>query len=280
MWLTHPCSAIAIAVQTIPEALSSIVTIVLAKGTNTMAKKQAVIRKLPAVETLGSTSVICTDKTGTLTQNKMTVVDFYMYGYEEKVLATDIGEEIALSSNDDIASTRDQNESEIALTLASTLCNDSDVTDEGVEIGDPTEVALINHADRNNINYKALRERCNRLNELPFDSDRKLMSTINQVEDKVYMFTKGAPDVIFNRCKYVLDDGDVVEINDEIINQFKKANEDFSNKALRVLAFATKEIEDENFVPTLEDEDELILIGLMAMIDPPREEVYRSSKRS
>ncbi len=272
--------AIAIAVAAIPEALSSIVTIVLAKGTNTMAKKQAVIRKLPAVETLGSTSVICTDKTGTLTQNKMTVVDFYMYGYEEKVLATDIGEEIALSSNDDIASTRDQNESEIALTLASTLCNDSHVTDEGVEIGDPTEVALINYADRNNINYKVLRERCNRLNELPFDSDRKLMSTINQVEDKVYMFTKGAPDVIFNRCKYVLDDGDVVEINDEIINQFKKANEDFSNKALRVLAFATKEIEDENFVPTLEDEDELILIGLMAMIDPPREEVYEAVKEA
>ncbi len=272
--------AIAIAVAAIPEALSSIVTIVLAKGTNTMAKKQAVIRKLPAVETLGSTSVICTDKTGTLTQNKMTVVDFYMYGDEEKVLATDIGEEIALSSNDDIASTRDQNESEIALTLASTLCNDSDITDEGVEIGDPTEVALINHADRNNINYKVLRERCNRLNELPFDSDRKLMSTINQVEDKVYMFTKGAPDVIFNRCKYVLDDGDVVAINDEIINQFKKANEDFSNKALRVLAFATKEIEDKNFVPTLEDEDELILIGLMAMIDPPREEVYEAVKEA
>ena len=272
--------AIAIAVAAIPEALSSIVTIVLAKGTNTMAKKQAVIRKLPAVETLGSTSVICTDKTGTLTQNKMTVVDFYMYGDEEKVLSTDIGEEIALSSNDDIASTRDQNESEIALTLASTLCNDSDITDEGVEIGDPTEVALINHADRNNINYKVLRERCNRLNELPFDSDRKLMSTINQVEDKVYMFTKGAPDVIFNRCKYVLDDGDVVAINDEIINQFKKANEDFSNKALRVLAFATKEIEDKNFVPTLEDEDELILIGLMAMIDPPREEVYEAVKEA
>ncbi len=272
--------AIAIAVAAIPEALSSIVTIVLAKGTNTMAKKQAVIRKLPAVETLGCTSVICTDKTGTLTQNKMTVVDFYMYGYEEKMLATNVGEEIALSTNDDIASTREPNENELALTLASTLCNDSDVTPEGVEIGDPTEVALINHAEKNNIDYKTLREKCNRLNELPFDSDRKLMSTINQVGNKVYMFTKGAPDVIFNRCKYVLDDGEVIAINDEIINEFKKANEDYSDKALRVLAFATKEIQDENFVPTLEDENELILIGLMAMIDPPREEVYEAVKEA
>lgn len=270
--------AIAIAVAAIPEALSSIVTIVLAKGTNTMAKKQSVVRKLPAVETLGSTSVICTDKTGTLTQNKMTVVDYYMYG--EKVLATNMNEEIALSSNDDIASTSESNENELALTLASTLCNDSDVTSEGVEIGDPTEVALINYAEKNNINYKIIREKCIRLNELPFDSDRKLMSTINKVADKVYMFTKGAPDVIFSRCKYVLDDGQQIEINDEIINKFKKANEDFSNKALRVLAFAIKEIDDESFIPTLDDEDELTLIGLMAMIDPPRKEVYEAVKEA
>lgn len=269
--------AIAIAVAAIPEALSSIVTIVMAKGTNTMAKKQAVIRKLPAVETLGSAGVICTDKTGTLTQNKMTVVDIYMYGYEEKIFTGDMNEEIAISSNDDIALT---SENEIALTLASILCNDSDVTDEGVEIGDPTEVALINYADKNNADYKTLRKMYNRLNELPFDSDRKLMSTLNKVENKVYMFTKGAPDVIFERCKNVLYNGEIVEIKDKIINEFKKANEGFSNKALRVLAFATKEIQDENFVPTLEDEDEFTLIGLMAMIDPPREEVYEAVKEA
>ena len=265
--------AIAIAVAAIPEALSSIVTIVLAKGTNTMAKKQSVVRKLPAVETLGSTSVICTDKTGTLTQNKMTVVDFYMYGVKEKVLATNENE-------DEIASTNEFGEQEIALTLASTLCNDSDITSEGVEIGDPTEIALINHASKNNINYKILRERCNRLNELPFDSDRKLMSTINKVNDRVLMFTKGAPDVIFSRCKNVLDDGELVTINDEIINEYRIANEEFSNKALRVLAFAIKEVEDENFVPSLEDEKDLTLIGLMAMIDPPREVVYDAVKEA
>ena len=272
--------AIAIAVAAIPEALSSIVTIVLAMGTNTMAKKQAVIRKLPAVETLGSTSVICTDKTGTLTQNKMTVVDTYMYGYKEKVLSTNADAEVAMSSHDDIASTSDLSDNEIALILASTLCNDSDITSEGIEIGDPTEVAFINHAIKNDINYKSIREQYNRLSEIPFDSDRKLMSTINKVDDKVYMFTKGAPDIIFSRCKYVLDDGEVIKINDDIIKEFKKANEDFSNKALRVLAFATKEIEDKDFVPTLDDEDGLTLIGLMAMIDPPREEVYEAVKEA
>ncbi|MEG0856509.1 MAG: cation-translocating P-type ATPase [Terrisporobacter sp.] len=265
--------AIAIAVAAIPEALSSIVTIVLAKGTNTMAKKQAVIRKLPAVETLGSTSVICTDKTGTLTQNKMTVVDFYMYGVKEKVLATNADDE-------EVAVTGVSSEQEMALTLASTLCNDSDVTSEGIEIGDPTEVALINYAEKNNLNYKHLREKYNRLNELPFDSDRKLMSTVNKIDKDVLMFTKGAPDVIFDRCKYALEDGELVPISEEIINEYKRVNEEFSNKALRVLAFATKNIDDETFVPAIEDENELTLIGIMAMIDPPREEVYEAVREA
>ena len=105
---------------------------------------------------------------------------------------------------------------EIALTLASTLCNDSHITDENVEIGDPTEVALINYANKQNIDYKLIREKCNRLNELPFDSDRKLMSTVNKVDDKMLMFTKGAPDIIFSRCKYALKDGEIVDISEEI----------------------------------------------------------------
>ncbi|RDY23922.1 cation-translocating P-type ATPase [Romboutsia maritimum] len=263
--------AIAIAVAAIPEALSSIVTIVLAVGTNTMAKKQAIIRKLPAVETLGSTSIICTDKTGTLTQNKMTVVDTYMYGVEELSLADNIdASEIALTNYNLI-----QGES---LTLASVLCNDSDITHEGVEIGDPTEVALINFAQKNDLNYKEIREKYKRLSELPFDSDRKLMSTVNNIDDKVIMLTKGAPDVVFSRCKYALNDGELVPITEEIINEYKKVNEEFSNKALRVLAFATKDIEDENFSPAIEDEKDLTLVGLMAMIDPPREEVYEAVK--
>ncbi|CEH33531.1 cation-translocating P-type ATPase [Romboutsia lituseburensis] len=265
--------AIAIAVAAIPEALSSIVTIVLAVGTNTMAKKQAIIRKLPAVETLGSTSVICTDKTGTLTQNKMTVVKTYMYGVKEASLVDN-------TSGSEAAITRHNSYQEEMLTLASVLCNDSDITKEGVEIGDPTEVALINYATKNDLSYKEIRLNNDRLAELPFDSDRKLMSTVNKVDNDVFMFTKGAPDVIFSRCKYALEDGELVEINNDIISEYRKINEEFSNKALRVLAFASKNVKSETFAPTLDDEDDLTLVGLMAMIDPPRDEVYEAVKNA
>lgn len=263
--------SVAIAVAAIPEALSSIVTIVLAVGTNTMAKKQAIVRKLPAVETLGSTSVICTDKTGTLTQNKMTVVDTYMYGCEDFDLSHSV-------NKSEVAITKAISLQESYLMLCESLCNDSDITIEGVEIGDPTEIALMNHTNKNDFDYKSLREKYVRLSELPFDSDRKLMSTVNKIDNDVVMFTKGAPDIIFSRCKYALQDNNLVEITDEIINKYKKMNEEFSNKALRVLAFATKNVEDENFVPSVEDENNLTLIGLTAMIDPPRDEVYDAVK--
>ena len=259
--------AIAIAVAAIPEALSSIVTIVLAVGTNTMAKKQAIVRKLPAVETLGSTSIICTDKTGTLTQNKMTVVDVYTYEDKELVLADNMdGHEVAATKT----TIQDR-----YLSLASILCNDSDINDDGIEIGDPTEVALISYAKQNEIDYKFLREKYIRTSEIPFDSDRKLMSTVNEIDGEYVMFTKGAPDVVFSRCKYVLSNGEVIDFNEEIINEYKQINEDFSNQALRVLAFASKKVSS-NFEPTVDDENELTLIGLMAMIDPPREEVYEA----
>ncbi|WP_286311903.1 HAD-IC family P-type ATPase, partial [Romboutsia ilealis] len=257
--------SIAVAVAAIPEALSSIVTIVLSVGTNDMAKKQAIIRQLPAVETLGSTSVICTDKTGTLTQNKMTVVDFYMYETPKEDMNP---KNINYSYQSKI------------LTVASAICNDSNINNEGKEIGDPTEVALIKFANTRNLDYNTLRNRYNRLNEIPFDSDRKLMSTVNNIHGNVYMFTKGAPDVVFSRCKYAMVDGDTVDINEDILNAYKSMNEEFSNKALRVLAFAIKDVEDDNFVPLLEDEDNMTLVGLMAMIDPPREEVYKSVREA
>lgn len=256
--------AIAVAVAAIPEALSSIVTIVLAVGTKDMAKKQAIIRKLPAVETLGSTSVICTDKTGTLTQNKMTVVDFFMYGVNKAKVEE-----------------KNNNSSQVeAMDLSSTLCNDSEVTETGKEIGDPTEISLLRFAEKRGIDYKELREKYDRLSEIPFDSDRKLMSTVNSINGNAIMFTKGAPDVVFARSNTVLNNGEVEEMTEEIKNEYRKVNEDFSNRALRVLAFAVKDVPDENFVPCLEDETEMTLVGLMAMIDPPREQVYDAVKEA
>ena len=276
--------AIAIAVAAIPEALTSIVTIVLASGTNTMAKRQSIIRKLPAVETLGSTSVICTDKTGTLTQNKMTVVETYLYGPDsDKFNGFDYIKDYTNTNSNNNENTSDGTEIAVCacaiqeryLSLSSILCNDSDVNEEGIEIGDPTEVALINYAEKYDVDYKSIRENYTRISEIPFDSDRKLMTTVNLIDDENIMFTKGAPDVIFKRCKYALKYDEVIEISDEILDEYKKINENFSNRALRVLAFAYKKVSDE-FEPTLADENDLILIGLMAMIDPPREEVFKA----
>lgn len=255
--------SISVAVAAIPEALSSIVTIVLASGTNTMAKRKAIIRKLPAVETLGATSIICTDKTGTLTQNKMTVVDNYIskdgeYSFEINIEKAPKNEKYFL--------------------LASILCNDSDINEEGKETGDPTEVGLINFAKNNSIDFKKIRDEYRRKGEIPFDSDRKIMSTVNEVDGKTIMFSKGAPDIILSRCKYALVNRKVVDLNENILNEYKAKNEEFSNRALRVLAFAMKEINNESFVPTLDDEFDLTLIGLTAMMDPPRESVYDAIK--
>lgn len=280
--------AIAIAVAAIPEALTSIVTIVLASGTNTMAKRQSIIRKLPAVETLGSTSVICTDKTGTLTQNKMTVVETYLYGPDsDKFNGFDYIKDYTNTNSNNNENTSDGTEIAVCacaiqeryLSLSSILCNDSDVNEEGIEIGDPTEVALINYSEKYDVDYKSIRENYTRISEIPFDSDRKLMTTVNLIDDENIMFTKGAPDVIFKRCKYALKYDEVIEISDEILDEYKKINENFSNRALRVLAFAYKNVADE-FEPSLDDENNLILIGLMAMIDPPREEVFDSVKEA
>ncbi|HAP14905.1 MAG TPA: ATPase, partial [Lactococcus sp.] len=253
--------AVAVAVAAIPEALSSIVTIVLSVGTNKMAKQHAIIRKLPAVETLGSTSVICTDKTGTLTQNKMTVVDYFLPS----------GKEESFPAQPD--SWRND---EALLVQAAVLCNDSNINEEGQELGDPTEVALIAFSNKVGKPYQELRDAYPRLAELPFDSDRKLMSTINLIDDEKIMLTKGGPDVMFARCSKVLINGQVQEFTDELKANFQKENEAFSNKALRVLAYAYKPLGQDKEVLDLEDENDLILIGLTAMIDPPREAVYAS----
>ena len=250
--------AVAVAVAAIPEALSSVVTIVLSVGTNKMAKQHAIMRNLPAVETLGSTSVICTDKTGTLTQNKMTVVDSFLptQGSKELTDLTQADQKLLLN--------------------AMVLCNDSSFSQEGQLLGDPTEVALIAYSDKIGYPYQDLREKSPRLAEFPFDSERKLMSTINDFEGQKTIFVKGGPDVLFNRCNQVFLDGKVQEFTPELKEKFQAQNEAFSQKALRVLAYAYKPVSDNKTELTLTDENDLILIGLSAMIDRPREAVYDS----
>lgn len=245
--------AVALAVAAIPEALSSIVTIVLSFGTQKMAREHAIIRKLQAVEGLGSVSIICSDKTGTLTQNKMTVEDYYVD--EKRVPAAEI----------------DLNEADQKrLLYYSILCNDSTNTD-GKEIGDPTETALINLGSRMNVSALQLRQQYPRLKEIPFDSERKLMSTLHMVDGRPVMIIKGAVDVMLRRMSHIRVRGEARRISEEDMARIERQNTGFSEMGLRVLAFAYREIEEERDL-TLEDEDHLTFLGLVSMMDPPRQE--------
>ena len=245
--------AVALAVAAIPEALSSIVTIVLSFGTQKMAKEHAIIRKLQAVEGLGSVSIICSDKTGTLTQNKMTVEDYYVN--EKRIPAAEI----------DI-----QKKEQRQLLDYSILCNDSTNVD-GMEIGDPTETALINIGTRLGVGTMDVREAYPRKTEIPFDSDRKLMSTVNEMDGERVMITKGAVDVLLNRMAYIQKGDGVCPITDADKAAIEAQNQEFSRGGLRVLAFAYKKMEDERDL-CLEDENDLIFLGLISMMDPPRVE--------
>ena len=245
--------ALALAVAAIPEALSSIVTIVLALGTQKMAKENAIIKKIRAVEGLGSVSIICSDKTGTLTQNKMTVRKVYV---DKKLIN---GSEISLD-----------NKVQEYLIKNSILCNDS-TSREGKEIGDPTEVALVNLGHDIEIDELNLRNEYNRLAEIPFDSDRKLMSTLHKIDGKNIMFTKGALDVILDRVKYIMTSDGVRELTLEDKNEILDVNRSLSESGLRVLSFAYRQL-DEVRELTLEDEYDYTFLGLISMIDPPREE--------
>ncbi|QUO38757.1 cation-translocating P-type ATPase [Dysosmobacter sp. Marseille-Q4140] len=234
--------AVALAVAAIPEALSSIVTIVLSFGTQKMARENAIIRKLQAVEGLGSVSVICSDKTGTLTQNKMTVKALYTGGKIIRAEEADFHDPV-----------------QEPLLRTALLCSDATVDEHG-EVGDPTETALVRLGEDYGFDELVTRSKWPRITEIPFDSDRKMMSTVHQLSGGLLMATKGAVDVLLDRCV----------ISDEERAQVEAANERFSSQGLRVLAFACRTVTSP--AVSLADENGLTLLGLIAMMDPPRPE--------
>lgn len=253
-------TSISLAVAAIPEGLPAIVAIVLALGVQRMVKKNAIIRKLPAVETLGSVSIICSDKTGTLTQNKMTVTTVYTNDSYIKESEFNLNE----------------NESKL-LVDCMVLCNDATYSEKS-QTGDPTEIALLESPFKLNILKEKLEKEFKRIDEIPFDSDRKLMTTVNLVDEKkARVFTKGALDSILSICNKISVNGKLLDFTKEYKAKVLENSNIMSDKALRVLAFAYKDISKENIVLDSLEKD-LVFIGMVGMIDPPRLEVKDSIK--
>ena len=270
--------SIAIAVCVIPESLPACVTVTMSLGVQRMSKKKAIVRNLPAVETLGSTEIICSDKTGTLTLNKMTVQNFFLKKGEKdkecifEVDATDTDKIDELNKNLNFK----------MLARCMLLCNDTKTRIEGCSletIGDPTETALVHFAHKFNLGKEYADAKWPRVCELPFDSERKLMSTLNDKGEKgQILYTKGALDNLLPRCTKILDEGKVREITDADIKQINKVASSFAREALRVLGYAYRPVERERTRLQPSDEEGMIFIGFSGMIDPPREEVYESIK--
>ena len=239
--------AVSLAVAAIPEGLAAVVTIVLSIGVTKMSKRNAVIRKLTAVETLGCTQIICSDKTGTLTQNKMTVVDYR--GTDEKLLAT-----------------------------AMALCCDAEIQEDGTVKGEPTEAALVVYADKLGLKKSELEQSFARVGEAPFDSGRKMMSTVHKTENGFVQYTKGAPDIVLSLCTSAYLDGKKVPMTDEIRTAIADANKEMADQALRVLCAAMRTYKEQPSNEPQELEQDLCYIGLAGMIDPVRPEVVDAIK--
>ena len=251
--------AVALAVAAIPEALSSIVTIVLAIGTQKMARQNAIIKELKAVESLGSVQVICSDKTGTLTQNRMTVQNIWA----DNTLTAGTSLELA---------------NDAQRTLLKIALLDSDATmdrEKGTSVGDPTEVALVQLGNHFGVEETAYRSQHPRLAELAFDSDRKLMSTLHDVDGAPMLYTKGAIDVLLDRSTRLLTAHGPVPLTPELRAEIERVNREQSENGLRVLAFAQRPMEEARLL-TLEDERDYIFVGLISMIDPPRPESVKA----
>lgn len=253
-------TAVSLAVAAIPEGLPAVITIVLAMGVQKMAKRNAIIRKLSAVETLGSTEIICSDKTGTLTQNKMTVKEVYLDG--------------AIKSVDEFS---EEDKSFTVFVHSLVLCNDSKITaidkDNLSLVGDPTETALVSFAAKKGFLKHTIDSLIPRVNEIPFDSDRKLMTTIHKINDRFRIITKGAPDVLLERCTGVYINGEEKIMTRKLLDGIAGANKNMAGKALRVLAVAIRDVDTIPVNISCENiEDNLTFVGLVGMIDPPRPE--------
>ena len=256
-------TAVSLAVAAIPEGLVAVSTIVLAIGVQKMVKKNAIVKRLPAVETLGSATVICSDKTGTLTQNKMTV---------ERIF---INEETK-----DVDSYKDSNDLDLEkLVYANMLCNDTKISGDGSLTGDPTETALVDMGFKLDF-APSIYEEMPRVGEVPFDSDRKLMTTVNEVNGKYVVYTKGGVDELLARCNSYLLRGEIKPDLDNYSKLVRQKNEEMAKEALRVLACAYKELDHK---PTDEEmaniESDLIFVGMVGMIDPPREEAKKAVEK-
>ena len=257
-------TAVSLAVAAIPEGLVAVSTIVLAIGVQKMVRKNAIVKRLPAVETLGSATVICSDKTGTLTQNKMTVEKIFI-----NTKTKDLEELKKDSINEDIKK----------LVYANMLCNDTKISNDGTLTGDPTETALVDMAFKLDFD-PSIYDRMPRIEEVPFDSDRKLMTTVNEVDGKYIIYTKGGVDELLKSCKEYLINGEIKQDLDDYAKIIREHNEKMAKEALRVLACAYREIDHK---PTAEEmkniESNLIFIGMVGMIDPPREEAKKAVEK-